>query len=227
MIKFNFTFDKDKEIEWLNQMAAEGWGMTGFAAGFYNFEKCDKGKWNYQIDFGDKLFAVSDEYREFMEDTGAEIVQTWAYWVFLRKPASEGKFELYTDVDSSLEHYMKIRKFFKIVTIIEIICFFTEILAAINGFHVGYVFAFLFAVILASFSNALIRINNIIGDLNERKTGIASRRRKMTVLIPMGMLALSVSLLTKDYVPHGVTLILQITSIVLELLGMLQCINSR
>lgn len=49
MIKFKLYFDKDAETKWLNQMAAEGWAMTGFFAGFYTFEKCEKGKYIYQV----------------------------------------------------------------------------------------------------------------------------------------------------------------------------------
>ena len=38
MVKFRLYFDKDKETKWLNKMAAAGWAMIGFFAGFYKFE---------------------------------------------------------------------------------------------------------------------------------------------------------------------------------------------
>lgn len=229
MIKFRLYFDKDEETKWLNQMSEEGWGITGFFVGFYNFEKCDKGKWNYQIDFGDRLFAVSDDYRAFMEETGAEIVQTWGYWIILRKPASEGKFELYTDVDSSIEHYTKIRRMFKIATIIELICFFVEIFAAIEGAGTGYVFAFIFIAILATLANAIMRINDILDKLNERKTGIetSGKRRKISVLMPIGMLLIGCSYLTKEYVPHSVTLAIDIVALAFELIGLYSMCKKR
>ena len=107
MIKFRLYLNKDAEAEWLNQMAAEGWAMKRFFAGFFAFERCEKGEYVYQVDFGDRLFSVSSDYRELLQDTGIEIVQTWGYWVILRKKASEGKFELYTDVASSIGHYKK------------------------------------------------------------------------------------------------------------------------
>ena len=100
MIQFRLYFDKDAETQWLNHMSAQGWAMKRFFAGFYSFEKSGKGEYTYQVDFGDRMFKVSDAYREFMQDTGIEIVQTWGYWVILRRKASDGKFELYTDVDS-------------------------------------------------------------------------------------------------------------------------------
>lgn len=225
MIKFRLYFDKDAETEWVNSMAKEGYAMTGFFAGFFNFEKCDKGKWSYQIDFGDRFFAVSDEYREFMEEAGVEIVQTWGPWIILRKPASEGKFELYTDVDSSIEHYTKIRTMLRVVTAIELICFLLETLAAINGVRLGYIFAILFAAVLITLTNAVMKTNDILDSLNERKTGIEprGRKRKVSILMPIGMLLLSGALLTKEYVPHAITLALELAALICELAGFFMC----
>ena len=128
MTKFRLYFDKDKETVWLNELAAKGYALISFFAGFYTFEKTEPGEYIYQIDLGEKLFAVTDDYRSFMEETGVEIIDNWGYWVFLRKKAAEGEFELYTDVDSQIEHYTKIRNMFKVVSIIELICFIVEII---------------------------------------------------------------------------------------------------
>ena len=92
MIRFKLYFDKDKETRWLNDMADQGWAMNGFFAGFYRFEPCEKGKYTYQIDFGNEFFSVSDDYREFMSDSDIEIIQSWGFWVFLRMLSSEGDF---------------------------------------------------------------------------------------------------------------------------------------
>ena len=64
MRKFRLYLDKDKETAWLNEMSAQGWAAKGFFAGFYQFEACEKGEYVYQIDFGTKLFAASEDYRE-------------------------------------------------------------------------------------------------------------------------------------------------------------------
>ena len=74
MTKFRLYFNKDKETTWLNNMAKEGYALTKFIAGFYTFEACEPGEYEYQIDFGDKLYAVTDDYREFMEENNIEIV---------------------------------------------------------------------------------------------------------------------------------------------------------
>lgn len=99
MTKFRLYFDKDKETAWINEMVKKGYAMTGFFAGFYQFEACTPGEYVYQIDFGSKMFSVSNDYREFMEENNIEIVCLWGYWIILRKRTVDGKFVLYTDVD--------------------------------------------------------------------------------------------------------------------------------
>ena len=77
MTKFRLYYDKDKETTWINDMAAQGYALTGYCMGFYKFEECEPGKYTYQIDFGDKMFAVDDNYREFMAENNIEIVSLW------------------------------------------------------------------------------------------------------------------------------------------------------
>lgn len=58
MIRFRLYFDKDKETAWLNEMAAQGWAVKSFFAGFFQFETCEKGEYVYQIDFGSSFFSA-------------------------------------------------------------------------------------------------------------------------------------------------------------------------
>lgn len=221
MIKFRLYFDKDAETEWLNRMAAEGFAMTGFCMGFYHFDRCEPGKYIYQVDFGDHFFSASEDYREFMQDTGVEIIQNWGYWVFLRRLAEKGKFELYTDVDSSIEHYTKIRRMFKIVTVLELICFFFELFAAIAGNRWAYVCLFLLGAITLAFTNVIFRTNRIIEELKERK-GEASagcRNRQISVLLACGLLLNSCALVLEESIHPTAKLIVQLAAIVLMLAG--------
>lgn len=225
MIQFRLYYDKDAETAWLNQMAADGWAMKRFFAGFYDFRECEKGAYIYQVDFGNRLFSVSDDYRELMQEAGIEIVQTWGYWVILRKRACEGIFELYTDTASSIEHYKKIRRMFKAVTIIEMLILFFELYMGVTQrMMLGYVFALVFAVILMILFLTLVRLNNIIADLEEKQTGIAKkyRGRNISVWLAIGLLINSCALLTTDIVPHTVTHVIQILAIVLMLAGLVQ-----
>lgn len=169
MVKFRLHYDADKEMEWLNHMAEQGWAMTGFTLGFYRFEKCEPGEYIYQVDIAEKMFSVSEDYRHFMEEMGVEIVDVWGLWVILRRKAEEGSFELYTDVESSYEYYMKVRNIFLAASILEGGCLLSEVF---NGMFfksaVGWVLALLVVVILAVFLREVISLNGILTELKNR-----------------------------------------------------------
>ncbi|WP_373212173.1 DUF2812 domain-containing protein [Ruminococcus sp. 5_1_39BFAA] len=229
MVKFRLYLDKDEETVWLNEMAARGYAMKRFFAGFYWFEECEPGEYTYQVDFGNKLFSVSDDYREFMEDTGVEIVQTWGFWVILRKPASEGGFQLYTDVDSSIEHYSKIRRMFKAVTILELICFMSEGYGAATGSTWAVAFMFLIGAMMLALANAVNKTSRIIAELQERKgeQPKTCRNRDISPLLPCGLLLNSCALLAEESVSHPVKLVIQIIAIIFMLVGVYQTSRSR
>ena len=229
MIKFKLYFDKDKETQWLNEMSQTGWAMTGFFAGFYRFEPCEKGKYTYQIDFGNEFFSVSDDYREFMSDSDIEIIQSWGFWVFLRKLSSEGEFQLYTDVDSQIEHYKKIRNMFKAVTVIELICLFIELFSAsMTNSPLLWSFVFLILAIIIAFFNITNRTNDIIHELTERKTGIEEpRSRSISIFLIIGLLLNSCVLMMKDSIPSYIACPLQLIVIVLMLVGVYQTARKR
>lgn len=229
MIRFKLYFDKDKETKWLNDMADQGWAMNGFFAGFYRFEPCEKGKYSYQIDFGNEFFSVSDDYREFMSDSDIEIIQSWGFWVFLRKLSSEGEFQLYTDVDSQIEHYKKIRNMFKAVTVIELICLFIELFSAsMTKSPLLWSFVFLILAIIIAFFNITNRTNDIIHELTERKTGIEEpRSRSISIFLIIGLLLNSCVLMMKDSIPSYIVCPLQLIVIVLMLVGVYQTARKR
>lgn len=226
MIKFRIYADKDKETTWLNEMAAQGYAMTGFCAFFYTFEKCEPGKYTYQIDLGNKFFAVENSYREFMEENNIEIVCTWGYWIILRKLACEGNFELYTDVDSNIEHYTKILKMFKIVTIIELICFFIEAMAAMNGAAVGFWGMLLIGIFIIGFMNAVLTTKRRIAELKERKGEVVTRMAsgKISPILACGLLfnAGALALNNSATVSHSIIMCIQIIAIILMLIGIYQ-----
>ena len=226
MIKFRLYFDKDKETEWINKLAAEGLAMTGFFAGFYNFEKCDPGKYTYQIDFGEKFFAVTDDYREFMEENGIEIVQTWGYWIILRKLTTDGEFKLYTDVDSSIEHYTKILNMFKIVTVVELICFLMECFAAEAGNHWAVLFMMFIGLLILVLLKAVIQTKKTIAELKERKGEVSENTTgNISPLLSCGLLlnvcAMSIPETVNGYFKMGV----QIIAIAFMLVGLFRCKN--
>lgn len=148
MLRFKLYYDKDAEEDWLKKMCLDGWAFKKFFLGFYTFEKCEPGEFNYQIDLLDSWNGEKDDYSAFMEDTGVEVIDQWWRWVYLRKRASDGPFEMYTDIDSKISQYNKIKNFFKVALVIEILCFFIELMATIStGSNIFAIFTVLLAVI--------------------------------------------------------------------------------
>lgn len=227
MIKFRLYYDADRGTAWLNEMAAKGYSMTRFFAGFFTFEPCEPGEYLYQIDFSSKLFSVPEDYREFMEETGVEVIQPWGPWIFLRKKASEGNFQLYSDVDSQIKYYTKIRNMFKIVTLLELICFVIECIC------VGQVrpadrplfifFVLLIGTFIVVFIRMAFRTNKIIAKLKERKGETVSLKNQgpsPSLLAGLLLNGCSCALLNPDL--SAIRTIVQIIAIILMMVGIIQ-----
>lgn len=224
MITFGLRLDKDNELKYLERMMQKGWALKSFCAGVHTFEPCEPGEYIYQIDFTEKLFDVTDEYREFMEEQGIEIVCNWGPWTYLRRKASEGEFNLYTDVESTIEHYKKIRKMFKIVTIFELLIFIYEMcVGAFFGSTSAYVAALIIGIVIIIFMNALVRVHKTIGELYERiGEENCYTNRKMNPFLWTGMMCNSLGLIFRERVGDTVQIIILIVAIVLMLVGIAQ-----
>ena len=130
MKKFRLYYDVDKESSWLREMVQQGWALTHFAFGVYTFAPCEPGEFIYQIDML-KSVDVYEDYRQFMQDSGVEVICRWNTWVFLRKKAADDPFVLYSDAESRIRYYDTIRKFFRAVAIVGFVCFLINLVNAI------------------------------------------------------------------------------------------------
>ena len=221
MIKFRMYYDKDAETQWLNEMCAQGWAMTNFFAGFYSFDKCQPGEYIYQVDIQDTFGKAPNDYRELMKEVDVEIIQNWGYWILLRKKAADGEFELYTDNESLIEHYSKIRKMFKGFMVIELIAFLIEVFgAAIGGINIGWLFAVIILALILVFVNAIVKTTDKINALKEEQTGISvPEGRTVSPLIMAGLLINSCMLVAKENLSDYIALPLMIFACVLMLVG--------
>lgn len=127
MICFRLYYDKDKEEMWLNEMAARGYAMRWFFLGFYYFEHTKPGEYIYRVDLLNNWAANKKDYADFMEETGVEVVCQWFLWVILRRKAEGQPFEMYTDVESQMEQYSRIRKMMIVGLAVEVTCLLMEI----------------------------------------------------------------------------------------------------
>jgi hypothetical protein len=155
MLKFRLYYDKDAEEDWLRKMSLEGWAFKKFFLGFYTFEPCEPGEYNYRIDLLDHWSGNKTDYAAFMEDLGVDVMGQWWRWVYLRKKAVNGPFEMYTDTNSKIALYQKIKSFFMIFLAIEILCFVSELAMTLKtgNFMFG-----IFTVLLGAISLAMLKI---------------------------------------------------------------------
>jgi hypothetical protein len=118
-----------KEEAWLNEMASKGLAFQDYFLGRYTFVDCEPGEYIYRIELLDGFPGgqKSREYLKFMTDNGVEYVARWARWVYFRKPAAEGSFDIYTDVDSQINHYRRIARMFLVAAIIELIAALAQV----------------------------------------------------------------------------------------------------
>ncbi len=114
-------WDFEKEERWLNEMSAKGMAFTDYSWCRYVFTDAPDNQYIYRIELLENLptHPESIAYLRFLEENGIECVATYMRWAYLRKPASEGAFDLYTDIDSRIKHYQRINRFWNFLMLLE------------------------------------------------------------------------------------------------------------
>lgn len=114
---------------------------------------------------------------------------------------------------------------FKVVTIVEIICFTIECLCAtyLNALW-PVIFAVILGIIIFSMLRAVITINGVIAKLKERKgeTSCQSQNRRPSPLLAAGLLLNACALLIDDGISSYIKTSVQILAIILMLIGLYQ-----
>ena len=115
---WKFFADYEKEEVWLNEMSAKGLALKDFFLGRYTFDDCKPGEYVYRIEFLEDYPGnpVSRRYLDFMAENGVEHVASWARWVYFRRKAEEGAFDIYSDFDSRIKHYQRINNLLLAIT---------------------------------------------------------------------------------------------------------------
>ena len=143
--KWFWIWDFDKEEKWLNEMAAKGLALV--SAGFckYEFEDSIPGEYKVCLQLLDKMphHPESQKYIEFMEETGAEHVGSFTRWVFFRKKASEGDFNLFSDNASRASYLTSILGFISLIVAMNLLIGLENLAIAIFAESAGNYLGFL------------------------------------------------------------------------------------
>ena len=104
--KWFWVWSFEKEEEWLNEMAMNGWVLQGVGLCTYRFERCEPGEFSVRLE----MHPYDEAYISFMRQTGAEYIGRMAMWIYFRKETADGPFDLFSDIDSRISHLDKIGK---------------------------------------------------------------------------------------------------------------------
>ena len=112
----------EKEEEWLNEMSAKGFALIDFFLCRYVFADSTPGEFIYRIELLEHFSGhpESQRYLNFMTENGAEHIAFWHRWVYFRKKAEDGAFDIYSDIDSRVAHYKRVSTLFLCIGIAEI-----------------------------------------------------------------------------------------------------------
>ena len=94
----------EEEERWLNTMALEGWVLDRVGFFGYEFLRCEPGEYTVRLEMHDH----DEAYLNFMAETGAEYVGRIVKWLYFRKKTELGAFDIFSDLDSRLNHLKRI-----------------------------------------------------------------------------------------------------------------------
>ena len=102
--KWFFVWDFDKEEQWLNEMAMNGWVLCSVSFCTYTFERCEPGEYMVRLE----MHGVDEDYIRFMEETGCEYIGRVFQWIYFRRSSEYGEFDIFSDIDSRISHLNRI-----------------------------------------------------------------------------------------------------------------------
>ena len=126
------TWDFDKEEMWLNKMADQGWVLDGIGFFGYKFIQCDSEEYTVRHE----MHGFDEKYIDFMRETGAEYVGRMGQWIYFRKKVSDGEFNIFSDIESKINHLNKIGKMQSVIGIFFITM---GVVGVCNHLNMGWV----------------------------------------------------------------------------------------
>jgi len=129
----------EKEEKWLNEMSAKGMQLVNVGFCRYEFEQGTPSEYVYRLELLDRLPSdvASVAYIKFIEETGIEHIGSYLRWVYLRKKAIDGPFELYSEINSKIKHYKRINHLCNFLIVFEFTIAIIEFWAAWNKYTVN------------------------------------------------------------------------------------------
>ena len=122
--KWFWAWEFDKEEQWLCDMAAQGKALISARYATYEFEDSAPGEYAVRLEMLEQAPTSPEgqRYIEFVESTGAEYVGRVMKWVYFRKKAADGPFELHGDNATRIKHLQGIIRLLKPLMAVNVGC---------------------------------------------------------------------------------------------------------
>ncbi|MBQ1386100.1 MAG: DUF2812 domain-containing protein [Erysipelotrichales bacterium] len=130
--KWFFVWDFEKEEEWLNEMALSGWALVSVGFCRYTFERTEPGEYIIRLE----MHKHDPSYLAFMEETNAEYVGRVFQWIYFRRKSEYGPFDIFSDIDSKIEH---LRNICRVLFLLGIGNILIGIGNSLNGLNIGWI----------------------------------------------------------------------------------------
>ena len=139
-VVYKLYWDYEKEEKWLNEMSAMGLSMSAYSWCRYVFDETPDNAYLYRIELMKypPSHPESANYIRFLEENGVEYVASYMRWIYLRKKSADGPFDLYTDLESRLTHYRRIKDFWSVLMYVEFAAGICNLAIGIINVSVNY-----------------------------------------------------------------------------------------
>lgn len=152
-VRHKAFWNYEKEERWLNEQAANGFALVDYSWCRYVFEESSPGEYIYRIELLQNAAThfESQRYIRFMEESGVEHVASYMRWVYFRRKSAEGAFDIYSDIDSRIQHYRRVFHLWATLAVLELLVGLVNIVLGIINTRMGFFESFFnFNVIVGS-----------------------------------------------------------------------------
>ncbi len=107
--KLLFAWNEDKEIEFLEKMAIDGYKLVKVQLGKYTFEETEPRKIVYQLDFVNLHRRNEDDYLQMYEDSGWNLSHKFGGWYYFSRDFDDGiDRSIFNNNETKKEKYKKL-----------------------------------------------------------------------------------------------------------------------
>lgn len=147
-VMYRYFMDYQKEEQWLNEQSNKGLQLIKVQFSRYTFVEGAPEEYIYRNELLSGLKSKGNkEYLEFLKESGIEVVDQFVGWVYFRKKADEGPFELYTDASSKISYLNRIFYIFGFILLVNVYFFLLNFIV-IDGINRWFSYFSLAAVLI-------------------------------------------------------------------------------